>query len=307
MPSARLDPRPTDFADSRPAAELLRFDHVTVRFDGKTALDDVSFHVNPGETLVLYGAAGSGKTVLLKTAVGLVRPDGGDVNLFGRNITPLREEQLFPLRHRVGVLFQEGGLFDSLTIAENVEYPLLNGAEGSLPEEEARARAKQAVDFVELGSTLEQFPSELSGGMRRRIGIARASVTRPPLILYDSPTAGLDPITAYRIMALVIRQRDTRNTTALVVTHRHQDGLLLAHYRYDPQTNGIHRTTGGRPTRFLVLREGHIAFEGPLDELNASKDPYVASFVGKNLPSSGGDGKDLHRLSELLHPLPAEG
>jgi phospholipid/cholesterol/gamma-HCH transport system ATP-binding protein len=220
----------------------------------------------------------------LKTVIGLIRPAAGRVYLFDRDITGLREEALFPLRHRVGVLFQEGGLFDSLTVEENVAYPLLNRADRTPPESEVEARVQTALDFVELGAVLDKYPSELSGGMRRRVGIARAAVANPPLMLSDSPTAGLDPVTAYRIIALLIQQRDTRNATSLVVTHRHQDGKLLANYRYDPKA-GKPVPSGDRRhrTRFLVLRDGRIVFQGSEAEMHSSNDPYVAIFAGNQV------------------------
>jgi phospholipid/cholesterol/gamma-HCH transport system ATP-binding protein len=264
---------------------VLRFDQVSVRFDDKPVLVNISFEICAGETIVLYGAAGSGKTVLLKTVIGLIRHDAGRVYLFGRDITGLREEELYSLRHRVGVLFQEGALFDFLTVEENVAYPLLNRGDREPPESEVEARVKEALDFVDLGGALGKYPSELSGGMRRRVAIARAAVTNPPLMLYDSPTAGLDPVTAYRIMTLPIRQRDTRNATLLVVTHRHQDGKLLANYRYDPKAGKL--MPGGdkhHRTRFFVLREGRIVFQGSEAEMRSSDDPYVAIFAGEQRP-----------------------
>jgi len=262
---------------------VVRFEHVTVRLDSTIALKDVSFEVPAGGTRVVFGAAGSGKTVLLKTALGLVRPESGRVWVFGQDISGMREQELFGIRSKIGVLFQEGGLFDSLTVEENVAYPLANLEGFDLTPEERRARAEEALRFVELEHTLDKFPSELSGGMRRRVGIARAVVTGPRLVLYDSPTAGLDPITAFTIIGLIVKERDLRNTTTVMVTHRYQDGHFLATARYDQQV-GQARTleASGRnehETRFLVLREGSLVFEGTLDELEASTDPYVSKFV----------------------------
>jgi phospholipid/cholesterol/gamma-HCH transport system ATP-binding protein len=178
------------------------------------------------------------------------------------------------------VLFQEGGLFDSLTVEENVAFPLVNQPGQPLPDSEIQARVRRAIEFVDLGAALEKYPSELSGGMQRRVGIARASVTGPPFMLFDSPTAGLDPITAFRIVALILRQRDTRNTTSLIVTHRRQDGHLLAKWRYDPEQAKIIRSSDGQKrVRFLVLREGRLLFEGSEEELLSSTDPYIAKFA----------------------------
>ena len=263
----------------------LEFENVTVRFDDQPALSDVSFVMKRGETRVILGSAGSGKSVLLKTALGLVRPDAGRVRVFGEDITELEEESLFAIRSRMGVVFQEGGLFDSLNIEENVSYPLLNQDrdDGRKPgPAEVRERVEEALRFVELEHTLEKFPSQLSGGMRRRVGIARAAVSEPPLLLYDSPTAGLDPITANTIIALIAKERDLKNSSSAVVTHRIQDGHLLANFRYNPESGALERVDGdaaGLRTRFMVLQEGRVVFEGLEKEMEQSRDPYVAKFV----------------------------
>jgi phospholipid/cholesterol/gamma-HCH transport system ATP-binding protein len=270
---------------------ILRFQDVSLRFDGETALDRVSFSMQAGETRVVLGAAGSGKTTLLKVGVGLLRPDSGRVELFGQDITERKEEELFDLRAKVGILFQEGGLFDSMTIADNVAYPLLNQPtlkhliSGNGTARGVMERVKETLRFVELEHTLDKVPSELSGGMRRRVGIARAVVTEPALVFYDSPTAGLDPITANTIVALILKERDMRNTAAIMVTHRYQDGHLMANFRYNPDSGEIERVThtgagsGRATTQFLVMKEGRLIFEGPEDELRANKDPYVQKFV----------------------------
>jgi phospholipid/cholesterol/gamma-HCH transport system ATP-binding protein len=262
---------------------VLRFEHVTVCFGDAKALDDVSFDVARGETRIIFGAAGSGKTVLLKTALGLTKPDSGRVIVFGQDVTGMEEKDLFHIRSRIGVLFQEGGLFDSMTVEENVGYPLENLLEFQLPPDQVRERAKEALRFVELEETLDKFPAELSGGMRRRVGIARAIVTEPPLILYDSPTAGLDPITAYTIIALIAKGRDLKHTTTVMATHRYQDGHFMATCRFSPGTGlaePIAAAEGdGLGTVFMVLNQGRIAFEGNLAELNASTDAYVSKFV----------------------------
>ena len=266
-----------------PNQPILRFERVTVAFDQHRALDGVSFQVLPGQSLVIFGAAGSGKTVLLKTALGLLRPQSGRLYVFGQDVTDFSEHDWFRIRSRVGVLFQEGGLFDSLTVEENVSYPLENLAGFACSLEELHRRAEEALRFVELEHTLDKRPSELSGGMRRRVGIARAVVTEPRLVLYDSPTAGLDPITAYTIVALILKERDLRNTTTVMATHRYQDGHFLATSRWNRETGQIEQTTNGdggaNRTVFLILREGRLAFEGTLEELHQSADPYVGNFV----------------------------
>ena len=261
-------------------APVLRFDQVTVQFEDKPALIDVSFEVHTGETRVVFGATGSGKTVLLKTALGLIRPEAGRVYLFGRNITRLSERQLFPLRRGIGVLFQESALFDSMSVEDNVAYPLLNQLDRKLPEDEVRARVKEALDFVELGEAMEKYPSELSGGMRRRVGIARATVANPSLMLYDSPTGGLDPVTAYRIVKLIIQQREARNATPIVVTNRYPIGHLLANYHHDARTGKLVRTGNEQSqTQFMVLRQGRLVFHGSETELRSSTDPYISIFA----------------------------
>jgi phospholipid/cholesterol/gamma-HCH transport system ATP-binding protein len=262
---------------------ILRFEHVHVAFDDVDALVDLSFEAFEGESRVILGAAGSGKTVLLKAALGLVRPDSGKVFAFGRDLTTMREQELFEIRSHIGMLFQESALFDSLNIEENVAYPLVNQQSIHCPPAEVRPRVTQALEFVELGDTLEKFPSELSGGMRRRAAIARAVVTAPPLVLYDSPTAGLDPITAHTIIALVIKERDVSQTTTLMVTHRYQDGNLIANFRYNSKLGSLEPAHNGNGqsarTIFMVLKEGRLVFEGDQDRLESSTDPYISMFV----------------------------
>jgi len=268
---------------------ILRFEDVSLHFDAAAALDHLSFDMRPGQTYVVLGAAGSGKTMLLKVAVGLVRPDSGRVLLFGQEITRLKEQDLFDMRARVGILFQEGGLFDSLTVAENVAYPLQNShvkgsSNGNGAARSLEDRVRESLRFVELEQTLDKFPNELSGGMRRRVGIARAVVAEPALLLYDSPTAGLDPITANTIVALILKERDLRNTATIMVTHRYQDGHLMANFRYNPNSGQIERAGGGGDvsqlsTNFLVMNEGRLVFEGTEPELQASQDPYVRKFL----------------------------
>jgi phospholipid/cholesterol/gamma-HCH transport system ATP-binding protein len=265
---------------------VVEFQSVNSQFGDEWALHDVSFALRAGETRIILGAAGSGKTTLLKAAIGLVQPDSGTINLFGEEVTNRKEHDLFALRAKAGVLFQEGGLFDSLTIRENVEYPLVNQQTAErLPADEVERRVREALRFVELEQTLDQFPSELSGGMRRRVGIARAIVTEPPLVLYDSPTAGLDPITANTIMALIAKERDVRRTASLIVTHRFQDGELMANFRYNPEKEELvaveeleHADPAKARTKFFVMRDGEIVFTGTREQLEETTDPYVKRF-----------------------------
>jgi phospholipid/cholesterol/gamma-HCH transport system ATP-binding protein len=249
---------------------VLCFDNVTVRFESQTVLDRISFSLMPGESRILLGEAGSGKTVLLKTALGLTHAESGRITLFGQDITNLKEKELFHVRQKLGMLFQEGALFDSETVEENVAYPLLNRSVKTLTRDEIadiERRVLRALEFVELG-------------MRRRVGIARATVTEPPLVLYDSPTAGLDPITANTIMALIVKERDIRNTSSMIVTHRYQDGQIMANFHWDEKTSRIVPNTGERPgTIFMVMRDGRLIFEGSQRELENSPEAYVRKFV----------------------------
>ena len=266
-------------ATARPS--ILRLDNISLTFDGVTkVLDGVSMEMLAGDTKIILGAAGSGKSVMLKIALGLLRPASGRIYLFGQDVTDFTENQWYEVRSRIGVLFQEGGLFDSLTIEENVAYPLVNHSNKS--PEEVHPHVEEALRFVELAHTLDKFPSELSGGMRRRVGIARAGISDPALLLYDSPTAGLDPITANKIMSLIIQERETRNATSAIVTHRFQDGHMMANFRYNSESKRLERIPDDSPlrqrTRFIVMREGRIVFEGGERELDASPDPYIAKF-----------------------------
>lgn len=280
--------------DSKP---LLEFKEVSLRFGEKWALKKISLTLNPGETRIIFGAAGSGKTTLLKAVIGLVEVDEGQICLFGKDIAQMNEQEMYGLRAQAGFLFQEGGLFDSLTIGENVEYPLLNrqlsgsGESDNGPGKHEGAssedRAKNTLRFVELEHTFNQFPSEVSGGMRRRVGIARAIVTEPPLVLYDSPTAGLDPITANTIMALVAKERDTRNSASLIVTHRYQDGELMSKFRYNAEREELQpldekdEAKADRRTKFIVMKDGEIVFFGTRQELESSDDDYLKKFIPK--------------------------
>lgn len=266
------------------SSPILEFSNVTLIFDDVVALENVSFRVGAGDSLVILGVAGSGKSVLLKLSLGLLKPDAGEIYLFGEQISHMAEENLLGFRRQVGMVFQEGALFDSLTVAENVAYSLVNQEAEIPPPQEVEERVREALRFVELEHAIDKLPSELSGGMRRRVGIARAIVNRPRLVLYDSPTGGLDPITAHTIMTLVLKERDTADVTSLVVSHRLQNGHLLANFRYDPARgelvpapgNGAGRET---QTRFLVLRHGQLVFWGDQEELNRQQDPYIRKFV----------------------------
>lgn len=267
-------------SDTATAPEpVVIFDRVSIRFDLKPVLEDISFSVQPGETRIILGPAGGGKSVLMKLTNGLIRPDSGSIRVFGEEVSSMREADLFKLRARIGMVFQESALFDSLSVEDNVAYRL---HEEHVPEAEAHARVVEALKFVELEQAINKFPPELSGGMRRRVSIARAIVSKPDLILYDSPTGGLDPITSTTIIELVIKQRDVTHTTSLVITHRLQDAFLLARNRFNPQTGTIESIPGNGidpRTKFLVLNEGRIIFDGTTEELVHTTDPWLKDYL----------------------------
>ena len=255
------------------------FEHVSISFDQKPVLQDISFTVRHGETRIILGPAGGGKSVLMKLANGLICPNSGDIRVFGEDIVAMREVDLFKLRARIGMVFQESALFDSLSVEDNVAYRL---HEDRVPEEEAHKRVVEALQFVELENTISKFPSELSGGMRRRVSIARAIIAKPDLILYDSPTGGLDPITSTTIVDLVVKQRDVSHTTSLVITHRLQDAFLLARSRFNTQTNKVEPIPNDGiddSTKFLVLNEGKLVFDGTTEELVHSDDPWLKDYL----------------------------
>jgi phospholipid/cholesterol/gamma-HCH transport system ATP-binding protein len=256
------------------------FENVHLSFEELNLLNGISFELRRGETKVILGIAGSGKSTILKLCLGLIKPDAGQIYVLGHDVTAMPEEELFDLRSQVGIVFQESALFDSLTVRENVAFRLM---EEKLPEDEIEARVREALRFVELEQTVDMFPSELSGGMRRRVGIARAIITHPEILLYDSPTGGLDPITSTTIIELIMKQRDVFKTSALLVSHRLQDGFMLASHYYDPATNSM-QPVNGRPARdvhtsFLVLRDGHVIFDGTATELAAIDDPYIREYI----------------------------
>jgi len=261
---------------------VLSFENVRLGFEEGDVLRGLSFTLAHRETKILLGETGSGKTLVLKLAAGLLLPDSGHVRVFGRDLSSLSEPQLHQLRRQFGFVFQEGALFDSLTVGENVAFRM---NEENVAVEEVDERVQEALRFVELDHTTENLPDELSGGMRRRVAIARALVNRPSIVLYDSPTAGLDPITSQTIITLILRLRDLQSVTSILATHRLQDGFGLASYRFDAGADRVVPVNGGRPvgesaapTRFLVLRDGTAYFEGGPQALLESSDPYLRSF-----------------------------
>lgn len=265
-----------------PGEPLLRFEDVSISFDEGEILRGISFEVVAGETKVILGESGSGKTVLLKLAAGLLRPQSGRVVVMGHDLTAMNEVELLDFRRRIGFVFQEGALFDSLNVAENVSFRL---DEESVPSEETEPRVREALRFVEMEESYEKFPDELSGGMRRRVSIARALINQPPIVYYDSPTGGLDPITSQTIITLILRLRDLNGVTSLLATHRLQDAFGLANFLFDSKSDRVlpiwEEKDGRRfsPTNFLVLRNAQVYFQGETQELLKSMDPYLREFL----------------------------
>ena len=259
---------------------VLSFEDVRIGFETRNVLEGLTFSVASRETKILIGESGSGKTLILKLAAGLIQPDDGTVVMLGRDLSQMSEKELLAFRRGIGFVFQEGALFDSLTVAENVAYCL---EEEDAEEEEIEPRVRESLRFVEMEDTLDKFPSELSGGMRRRVSIARALVTRPHVVLYDSPTAGLDPVTAQTIITLILRLRDTQGVTSLLATHRLQDAFGLAHYSFDGKSGHVipveDHGTSAASTNFVVLRDGQAYFEGSPQELVESRDSYLRRFL----------------------------
>jgi phospholipid/cholesterol/gamma-HCH transport system ATP-binding protein len=263
--------------DTLPVVEMR---HVTISFDGPPVLNDISFRVAPHETRILLGPAGVGKSVLLKLINGLLKPDKGNVLLFGDEISAMPEEALFPLRARTGMVFQEGALFDSLSVRDNVGYQLIE--EGKLTDEEIDAKVRESLRFVELEETFSLFPSSLSGGMRRRVAIARALINQPELLLYDSPTGGLDPVTSTNIISLIVKQRDVRSTPSLLVTHRLQDAFMMCTHRFDAEKGEMAPLPKGETdpnTTFMMLDEGELIFDGSLHQLLHTDNTFVQEFI----------------------------
>ena len=257
------------------------FEDVSIAFEGRVVLDGVSFRLARGETKALFGIAGAGKSTVLKLTLGLIKPDNGHIHVLGEDVTQMSEEELFDLRRKIGMVFQESALFDSLTVRENVAFRLLE--EGDISEEEVERRVREALSFVELEHTVDMFPSELSGGMRRRVAIARAIIAQPEILLYDSPTGGLDPVTSTTIIELIVKQRDVYKTSSLLVSHRLQDAFTMATHYFDRQANQMRPLPPGAhgevSMTFLVLRDGKVIFDGDAHELAHSKDEYIREYI----------------------------
>ena len=262
------------------------FDKVSFAFDDHVILRDVSFSVPKGRMKILLGASGSGKSILLKLTLGLLRPDSGAIFVNGRRIDIMSERELMPVRADIGMLFQENALFDSLTVAENVGYRLYE--ETDMPTEQVRHRVEEVLGFVGLQEYVDRMPSDLSGGQRRRVAIARAMAAQPGLLLFDDPTSGLDPITATTVDDEVVKLRDIQRVTSILVTHQIRDAFYVATHSA-VQEGGllrIHSLPDMAPTQasFMVLHDGQICFEGTAAELLAARDRYLRQFLFMTLP-----------------------
>ncbi len=270
-------------ATDHPRIPAIELRNVSLSFDEKRVLSDVSFKLGTGRTLFLLGVTGAGKSVLLKLILGILKPDAGEILIEGQNLVPLPEADLLAFRKTMGIVFQEGALFDSLSVYENVSYRLYEEGEGD--ESKIEQRVREVLGFVDMEDAIEKMPSELSGGMRRRVSIARAIISQPSIMLYDSPTGGLDPVTAHTINILIAKLRDTQHVTSVVVTHRLQDAAALADHVFSAQRQALVPASGGdgrgpgATTRFLVLRDGRTYFHGSQDELAQTRDPYLRRFL----------------------------
>jgi phospholipid/cholesterol/gamma-HCH transport system ATP-binding protein len=263
------------------APPAIAFEHVSLAFDEKVILNDVSFSLRAGDLKIILGASGAGKSTILRLILGLLKPDDGKIFVEGQRVDDMSERALMAVRANLGMVFQEGALFDSLTVRENVGYRLFE--ETKMPIAEVDARVAEVLGYVGLGEYGERMPSELSGGQRRRVAIARALTSRPRTLLYDEPTTGLDPITALTIDAEIMKLRDLEHVSSIVVTHQLRDAFYVATHQA-VNTNGTVEFVPVRPdqrarTEFLMLKDGGIAFEGSAEQLRASTDEYLKAFL----------------------------
>ena len=270
-----------------PSQPAVVFEHVSLSFDDNVVLQDVTFSVRRGQTKILLGASGSGKSVILKLILGLLKPDSGTIHVNGQRIDTMTERELMTVRTDIGMLFQETALFDSLTVSENVGYKLYE--ETKMPLDDVLARVKEVLRFIGLEAQIDRMPSELSGGQRRRVAIARAVAARPSLLLFDDPTSGLDPITAKTVDDEIIKLRDVEKATSLVVTHQLPDAFYIA-TREAVVRDGHLTIVPGDPRKadeaeFIMLKDGRIFFEGYPGPLRAATDPYLKTYLSGWIPS----------------------
>lgn len=261
---------------------VIAFDRVSLAFDEKVVLTDISFTLLPGRMKVFLGASGSGKSTILRLVLGLLRPDAGRIWVLGRRTDTMSETALMEVRAHLGMIFQEGALFDSLSVRENVGYRLYQ--EGDTPMAEADARVDEVLGFVGLTAFGDRMPSELSGGQRRRVAIARAMTSRPRVLLYDEPTTGLDPITAITVDEEIVKVRDLEGASGLLVTHQLRDAFFVATHEAVRGPDGAVRFVPASPeksarTEFVMLKQAGIAFEGTAEELRRTSDPYLRAFL----------------------------
>ena len=258
------------------------FERVSLAFDDKVVLRDISFSLLPGHTKIILGASGSGKSTILKLILGLLKPDSGAIWVHGSRVDRMPEAEMMKVRANLGMVFQEGALFDSLTVRENVGYKLYE--ETDMPLEEVDKRVEEVLGFIGLAEHIDKMPSELSGGQRRRVAIARAMAFKPRILLYDEATTGLDPITATTVDEEIIKLRDLENVSSIVVTHQLRDAFYVATHMAQREANGRVRVVPATPEKereaeFIMLKDGLIIFEGDADALRASRDPYIREFL----------------------------
>ncbi len=269
--------------EERPASDgpIVLFEHVSLAFDDFVVLRDVSFALDVGHTKIILGASGAGKSTILRLIIGLLKPDAGVIRVNGQRVDQMSEAELMAVREQVGIVFQEGALFDSLTVRENVGYKLYE--ETRLPIPEVDGRVEQVLGFVGLRDYIERMPSALSGGQRRRVAIARAMASKPRLLLYDEPTTGLDPITASTVDDEIIKLRDLENVSSILVTHQLRDAFYVATHTAVRQDDAIQiapaNGSKSEEAEFIMLRDGLVVFEGTAEELRRSRDPYLNTFL----------------------------
>src|SRR5258705_3088262 len=263
-------------------APVIVFDKVQLAFDDKVVLKDLSFTLLKGHTKIILGASGSGKSTALKIITGLLKADRGVVWVNGQRVDELTEQEMMSVRTDLGMIFQEGALFDSLTVRENVGYKLYE--ETDMPLEQVDRRVEEVLGFIGLSEHIDKMPSELSGGQRRRVAIARAMAFKPSILLYDEATTGLDPITATTVDDEIIKLRDLENVSSIIVTHQLRDAFYVATHMAARDRNGVVQVGPATPDKereaeFIMLKDGVIIFEGDADALRSSTDPYIRNFL----------------------------
>ena len=265
-----------------PGSPIVVFDKVSLAFDDKVILREVSFTLITGRTKIILGASGAGKSTILKLILGLLKPDTGVIWVNGERVDAMSELEMMKVRADLGMVFQEGALFDSLTVAENVGYKLYE--ETDMAPHLVRTRVEEVLGFIGLAEYIDRMPSELSGGQRRRVAIARAMAAKPRILLYDEPTTGLDPITASTVDDEIIKLRDLENVSSIVVTHQLRDAFYVATHEAIRRDDGLLRIEPADPDKseeaeFIMLKDGRVSFEGHAAELRASGDPYLQTFL----------------------------